>query len=58
MNTLKEETVTSRDKIEVQQLKLTSDQMKAALQRATENVRKMPVWNDSKTELEKGQDKK
>lgn len=38
--------MTSRDKIEVQQLKLTPDQMQAAMKRASEAVKKMVVWKD------------
>jgi len=38
--------MTSRDEIEVQQLKLTPDQMQAAFKRASENVKELVVWED------------
>ena len=38
----------SRERIEVKQLKLTPEQMKAAIQRASENDKTWAVWKDPK----------
>jgi hypothetical protein len=49
--------MSSREKIVVQQLKLTPDQMQAATKRASESVKKMVVWRDPKAPAQKSQDK-
>ena len=49
--------MSSRERIEVQQLKLTPDQMRAAMKRASETVKKMVAWKDPKAPAQKSQDK-
>lgn len=41
--------MTSRDKIVVQQLKLTPKQLRDAMERASETVKKMVKWEDPVT---------
>ena len=38
--------MTSRDKIVVQRLELTPEQMREATERASENVKKLVKWKD------------
>lgn len=39
---------TSRDSIEVEQLKLTPEQMRRAFARASREIKRHPVWHDPK----------
>lgn len=50
--------MTTRDKIEVQQLKLTPHQMQAAMERACENVKTLAIWKDPKAPTRQTEDKK
>ncbi len=46
----------SRGKIKVNKLKLTPDQMKAAMDRSSRNVKKMVIWKTPKAFKQKIQD--